>query len=72
MNEEEKEEIKNIIDYVYGASRDIEVFLSQNRNGDCNEAYKKASINILSRIHYQLEQTQKMLENLVGDKNGRS
>ena len=51
------EEIQNIIDYIYGMKRDIEIFLKQHEvNEDCKR--------LLNRMKYQLEQTEKMLEEL--------
>jgi len=53
------EEIQNIIDYIYGMRRDIGMFLKQHMVSD--ECKK-----LLNRIRYQLEQTEKMLEELEG------
>ena len=55
------DELQNIIDYIYGMKRDIEIFLKQHEvNEDCKR--------LLNRMKYQLEQTEKMLEELEVEK----
>jgi len=52
------EEIQNIIDYIHGIRRDIVIFLKRHIvSDDCK--------NLLDRITYQLEQSEKMLEELI-------
>lgn len=70
--EKENREIKNIIDYLYGMQRDIDMFFKEYNKGKCDEDYKKASNNLLARLKYQLEQAQNMLSKLIGEGDGKA
>ncbi len=68
MEKTEKEEIKNVIDYLYGMWRDIDMFFKEYGKSRCNEEYKTVSSNLLSRLKYQLEQAQNMLKTIIEEK----
>jgi len=72
MEEKKKEEIKNVIDYLYGMWRDIDMFLKEHGKSKCNEEYKTVSSNLLARLKYQLEQAQKMLKKVIGEEDGKA
>lgn len=71
MDEEKRGKIKNIIDYLYGMEKDIDMFFREYRKSECNEEFVKVINNLLSRLKYQLEQAQKMLKKVIGDGDGK-
>lgn len=76
MDTKEKEKIKNVIDYLYGMERDIEIFLNEHgkrskKSIDEYEEFHRLSNNLLARIKYQLEQAQNMLKRVIGDEDGK-
>ncbi len=66
-----KEEIENIIDYLYGMRRDIEIFKKQHKDDDDKE-YRKLCDKLLDRIKYVIENAERRLEEILKEEGSKN